>query len=141
MESDSTIAINEAPKKSRFAEIADSIIKPIIDEVSKTAFQCVYTDSHIIPIAIKEGVLEKLDEVIEHLEDQQSFYASASIIGDALGKDGNAPARKYKGMVEVATALRDLIKARKEQMETEIAAAREHNERTAMAERLGFGGI
>jgi len=128
-------------EENRFAEFATDILKPIIDKVSEVAFECICTDKDIIPIAIKEGVLEKFDEVIEHLENQKSFYASASVIGYALGKDGDAPARKFKGMVEVATALRDLIKARKVQMENEIAAVGEHKKRTAMAENLGFGGI
>jgi len=129
------------PEVNNFDEIANHVIKPIIDKVNEVAFICVCTNSGDMPIAVKEGILEKLDEVIEHLESQQSFYASASVVGYALGKDGDAPARKYKGMAEVATALRDLIKARKEQMEAEIAAVGEHKERTAMAKKLGFGGI
>ena len=137
----SNTTINELSGESRFAEFATDILKPIIDKVNEVAFICVCTNSGDMPIAVKEGVLEKFDEVIEHLEDQQSFYASASVVGYALRKDGDAPARKFKGMVEVATALRDLIKARKVQMENEIAAVGEHKKRTAMAENLGFGGI
>ena len=133
--------MEQSIEKGRFAEIATGVIKPIIDIVNGVAFTCVCTNSGDMPIAVKEGVLEKLDEVIEFLEERESYYQSISVIGYALGKDGDAPARKYRGMVEVATAIRDLIKARKEQMEAEIAAAGEHKERTAMAESLGFGGI
>jgi len=135
--------ISEAPKeKSRFAEIATDILKPIMDKVSEVAFDCFYSDGgKIEPFAVKEGLLEKLDEVIDHLSDQESHYAATSIIGFALGKDGDAPARRFRGMLEVATALRGLIIARKEQVENELAAVVEREKRTAMAERLGFGAF
>jgi hypothetical protein len=64
----------------------------------------------------------------------------ASVIGYALKKDGDAPARRYRGMLEVAIALRKLIEARNEQIENEIAAVGEYEARNAMAEQLGFGG-
>jgi hypothetical protein len=131
-------------KKSRFDEVATEIIAPIMEKLFEVAFDCMETykpDSEIpvvIPIGVKEGVLEKLDEVIEHCHEQAGHYDAASLIGFALGKDGAKPGRKYRGMEKVATALRDLISARNDQIEAEFHGEREHHERERMAAALGF---
>ena len=130
-------------KKGRFDEIATEIIAPIMEKLSEVAFENAVVEHDgekdtIVPLRVKDGVLEKLDEVIEHCHEQAGHYDSASIIGFALGKDGAKPGRKYRAMAEVATALRDLIKARNDQIETEISSMREQIERECMAKALGF---
>ena len=138
----------EAPEeKSRFEEIAREIITPVMDKVSEVAFDFIHQykrDSETpinIPVGVKDGVLEKLDEVVEYLKDRASYYAGASLIGYALGQDGAAPGRRYKGMAEVAGALRDLITARNEQIKAECAGMREYEEQKRTAKKLGFGGF
>jgi hypothetical protein len=130
--------------ESRFEKLATEIITPIMQKVYEVAFECLETykgDSDkplIVPFAVKDGVLEGLDEVISYCEDRAGYYESASIIGFALGKDGMKPARQMESMAEVATALRDLIKAKNDQIKAELEGVQEHAKRERMAKAMGF---
>jgi len=125
-------------------KFANEVIKPIMDKIHEVAFTCIETykgdsDEPInIPLCVNEGVLETLDEVIEHCESQAGWADGASIIGFALGKDGLRPGRRYRSMAKIAIALRDLIKAKNDQLEEEKNGMREHEGRERMAAMLGF---
>ena len=134
----------KAEKQERINKCSKEIIKPIMDRVYGIAFDCIeqfHGDSNdviVLPLGVKEGVLETLDEIIEHCRDQASFYDSASLIGFAMGKDGLRPGRQYRSMGEIATGLRDLIKAKDDQVKDELAWHSEQEQYKRTAEILGF---
>ncbi|MDR1837569.1 MAG: hypothetical protein LBQ89_07925 [Treponema sp.] len=136
---------NETPEeKSRFEEIAKEIISPIMDKVCEVAFDYIEqykSDSDVsirIPIGVKEGVLEKLCDVADYLQDRASYYKSASLIGFALGKDGDAPGRRFEEMADIAVALCGLIEARDSQIKSELAGAEKRINQEMTAKILGF---
>jgi hypothetical protein len=136
--------MKEEKAKGEFDDFAINVITPIMNKIYEVAFDCLNTyecDSDvpvIIPFSVKEGVLEILEKIIQHCEKQKSFYASASIIGFALGRDGMKPSREYEGMSAISQALFDLIKAKDDQIKEELNGIRKEqvNERLAFA--MGF---
>ena len=122
----------------RFEKIANEIITPIMQAVYETAFNCLETEKGLVPIGVKDGVLESLDEVIERTEDIASFYDSASVVGFALGKDGNKPGRQHRSIAKIACALHGLIKSKDDQIKSELSAMQEHDKREYMAKVMGF---
>jgi len=136
--------MSEKKKREKFEKIANEVLQPIMERVYEVAFDCLETykdgtDEPIrVPFGAHDGILETLNEIIEHCESQAGWADGASVIGFALGKDGMRPGRQYRSMAEIVTALRDLIKAKDEQIKTELSSLREHEERERMAAMLGF---
>jgi hypothetical protein len=136
--------MSKEKNKEKFEKIANEILKPIIDKVYEVAFEYIETykgdsDEPIkVPLAIKENIIETLDEVIKHCEDQAGFYDSASIIGYALGKDGSRPGQEYRHMIAIATAIRDLISAKNDQVKDELEYMRKQQNNARTASNLGF---
>lgn len=134
----------EPEKKKQIEEFADGVIKPIMETIYEKAFDCIETykgDSNEpikIPFSVHDGILETLDEIIEHCESQAGWADGASVISFALGKDGMRPGRQFRSMAKIATALRDLIKAKDDQIKTELSAMQEHEKTENMAKALGF---
>jgi hypothetical protein len=104
----------------------------------KTSFKGDSENPIFIPLGVKEGLLEELEQIIEHCESKASYYNSASIIGFALGKDGLKPAREYNSMAEVATALRDLILAKEKQVKDGLSEMGRQRENERIASIMGF---
>jgi len=145
-------AIDKPPEKEPevektemdFEDIAKNVLGPIMQKVDEMAFDCISsykgdsdTPTHH-PFYVKDGVLKKLNEVITYLEDRESYYRNASLIAFALKKDGDKPARKYKGMLSVAKAIWGLIVARQEQIQAEIDSAQKDQNYDEIARKLGF---
>jgi hypothetical protein len=122
------------PGEGRFDEIAVDVLAPIMRKIDEVAFSTIGQT----PLSIKDGVIEKLEEAIEYLDEQASFSDSASIIGFALGKDGLRPGQKLRHMIAIVTAMRDLIKARNDQVKDELSYECEHKMSEYLASMLGF---
>jgi hypothetical protein len=134
----------ETKEEGRFDKLANEVISPIMQKIYEAAFECIETykpnsdEPVIIPMFVKEGVLEGLDQVIEHCESQASHYDSASVIGFALGKDGLKPGRQFRGMAETATALRNLIAVKNEQIKAELSEMGNQRKHEQIAAAMGF---
>ena len=126
-------------EKGRFDEIAEDVILPIMRKIDSVAFHGMFNDKDdFVPTIIKKGILEDLEKIIEHLESRISYLDSASIIGFSMGKDGLRPGQKFRKMLALAIAIRDLIKARNDQLQDELEYLRKHNREDHIAEMLGF---
>jgi hypothetical protein len=125
-------------EKGRFDEISLDILTPIMRKVDEVAFHCIYADSELVPLSIHDDVLEKLEEIIDHLKKQTSYFESASLIGYALGKDGSRPGEKYRHMTAIAQAMRDLIKARNDQVKDEMDYMLRNQKNEQVAAMMGF---
>jgi len=130
--------------ESKFDKISNGVIFPIMQKIHEVAFESIETfkgdteNSIFVPLSVKEGLLEELDQIIEHCKSKASYYNSASIIGFAIGKDGLKPVREYNSMAEVATALRDLIAAKDKQIKTELQEKHRQGENERIASVMGF---
>jgi hypothetical protein len=128
--------------EGKFDKIANDVLKPIIDKVYEVAFEYIETykdDEPIkVPLAIKKNILETLDEVIEHCKDRASYYDGVSIISFALGKDGMRPGQNYRHMVAIATAIRDLVSAKNDQVKDELEYMKIQQKNEHTASMLGF---
>ena len=140
------MAETEKETKGRLDDFATNIVKPIMQAMFGAAFDCIaqYEEGSgeiLVPYALKEGVLETLDDITKSFESHAGWSDAASLIGFAAGRDGMKQGREYRRMARVTKALRDLIKAKNDQLKGEIADMKEQSEHaklTAMADKLGF---
>ena len=130
--------------KGRFDDFSVEIIVPIMQKVYEVAFESIESISGesdgitFVPVGVRDGVLETLDEIISYCIERAGTADGASLLGFALGRDGMKPSRQFRSMQTIATALRDLIEAKDEQIKEEIASTMEHAERERVANMLGF---
>jgi hypothetical protein len=137
----------EKETKGQFDEFATDVIRPIMQAMFKAAFECLSycredsDEEELVPYAVKEGVLETLDDIIEHCGSQAGWADAASLFGFAAGRDGMKPGREFRRMEGITKALRDLIQAKKDQIQGELADMKEQEKRAklaAIADKLGF---
>jgi len=130
--------------KGRFDDFSVEVIVPIMQKMYEVAFESIESiigesnEIISIPLGVKDGVLETLDEIISYCIERAGTSDGASLIGFALGRDGMKPGRQFRSMQKIATALRDLIEAKDEQIKQEIAGTREYAERERVANMLGL---
>jgi len=113
--------------KGQFDKISNEVITPIMQVIYGVAFEKIemhkigLENPIIVPLGVKEGLLEELDQIIDYCKSRASYHDSASVIGFALGRDGLKPGRQFNSMAEVAAALRDLIAAKDKQIKAELS--------------------